>query len=94
MENQGPAARPDTLKARIAPGLKVGGFWWNGRYHVSLYYYGWSPYDCRTGDITISADYPCAFDLPTGLSRCSIEIVGELAHWAGQEDTSRENGDQ
>ena len=86
MENDGPPARLHTLEARIDPGLKIGGFWWNGHYYPSLYHFGWSPYEYRTGQITISASYPCAFDLPTGLSRCSIEILGELARSAGQED--------
>ena len=84
MENSGAPVKLHTLKAQIDPMLEVGGFWWNGHYHISLYHCGRSPYDYRTGEITISANYPCALDLPTGLSRCSIEIMGELTHPAGQ----------
>lgn len=78
LRNDGPPVALCSLRARIGAGLKVGGFWWDGRYHETLYEYHYSPYNWRTGDLNLNTAYPFSLPLRSGITRCSIEIVGTI----------------
>jgi hypothetical protein len=80
IRNDGPPVELVQLNVKMKPNLQIGGFWWDGKYHDSIYYYEYSPYDWRTGNLTINATYPMSLPLHSGLTRCSIEIMGEMAN--------------
>jgi hypothetical protein len=92
IRNNGPAVQVSNLETFIDSRLRVGGFWWNGKYHQSLSHYHSGHYDWRTGELAIRTAYPIALELPTGLSRVSIEVIGRMDAGAGRQgmDGSRE----
>ncbi len=64
-----------TLDAKTLPGLKVGGFWWDGRYSRTIYRFGWGHYDRETGNLHLRAFYPVSLKLNHGLTRMSLELL-------------------
>lgn len=63
------------LESTLAPGLRIGGFWWDGRYSRTTLRYGWSHYDADTGKFYLLAYYPAALKLNRGLTRFSLELL-------------------
>jgi hypothetical protein len=64
-----------TLKVQTLPGLKVGGFWWDGRYNKTIFRLGPAHYDRDTGMLMLRALYPASLKLNAGLTRLSLEIL-------------------
>lgn len=75
IQNDADPVAVQMLKVMTEPGLKVGGYWWDGRYNKSINRMGPSWYDRWTGDVGIRAVYPAALMLNAGLTRCSIELM-------------------
>jgi hypothetical protein len=75
IQNDADAVAVQMLKVMTEPGLKVGGYWWDGRYSKTLLRTGPSWYDRWTGEVGIRAVYPTALPLNAGLTRCSIELM-------------------
>ncbi len=66
------------LEVQLTPGLQLGGFWWDGKYYDSIYFFNYSPYDWRSGKLKLFTAYPDALPLRRGMTRCSFEILGEF----------------
>jgi hypothetical protein len=64
-----------TLEIPTLPGLKVGGFWWDGHYNRTIYRYGSAHYDRATGNLFIRAIYPATLKINHGLTRFSLELL-------------------
>ena len=75
IRNDADAVELHTLQAVLEPGLRIGGFWWDGLYSHSLYRYGWGTYDRNTGGLEIRCFYPVALPVREGLTRVSIELL-------------------
>ncbi len=73
-ENTADPVSLQTLHTQILTGLKVGGFWWDGRYYKTIYHYGPSHYDRYSGMLYLRAIYPASFMLNAGLTRMSLEL--------------------
>jgi len=73
IENKGCESDLIHIETNIAPGLKIGGYWWNGEFNHSCYRFGWNDYNQKTGRFLIKVFYPITFKLKTGLNRLSIE---------------------
>ena len=79
IRNDGPEVALCSLRAKIGPNRQVGGFWWDGHYQNSIYHYNYNNYDWRTdGDIVLNTVYPFSLPLRQGLTRCSIELLGNV----------------
>ena len=79
IRNDGPETQLCSLRTKIGPNWKVGGFWWDGRYQDSIYHYNYNDYDWRKdGAITLNTVYPFSLTLRYGLTRCSIELLGRV----------------
>ncbi len=74
IENDADEVALHSLDLKIAPKLKLGGFWWDGRYTRSIFRFGPSHYDRNTGDFFLRALYPATLKLNHGLTRFSIEL--------------------
>ncbi len=74
-QNDADEAFLHTLEAKTLPGLKVGGFWWDGHYHQTIYRLGSGHYDRWTGNLNIRAFYPVTMKLNHGLTRFSLELM-------------------
>jgi hypothetical protein len=75
IENDAAAAALHSLDVKIAPKLKLGGFWWDGRYTRSIFRFGPSHYNRHTGAFSLRALYPATLTMNQGLTRFSIELV-------------------
>jgi hypothetical protein len=75
IENDAEEVHLHTLKVQTLPGLKVGGFWWDGRYHKTIFRLGPAHYDRDTGMLMLRALYPATFKLNSGLTRLSLELL-------------------
>ncbi len=78
IRNDGPEVRLHRLQTKIDSHLQIGGFWWDGKYHQSIFHYHYSPYNWRTGEMTLNTAYPMSLPLYHGTTRCSIELLGRL----------------
>ncbi len=74
VENDADEVALHSLDLVIAPKLKLGGFWWDGRYTRSIFRFGPSHYDRNTGNFFLRALYPATLKLNHGLTRFSIEL--------------------
>jgi hypothetical protein len=74
IENDAEEAELHSLDLTIEKKLKLGGFWWDGRYTQSIFRYGPSFYDRNTGKFLLRALYPVTLKLNHGLTRFSIEL--------------------
>lgn len=74
IENDAEAAQLHTIRIKLEPGLKIGGFWWDGFYSRSIFRYGWGGYDRETGELDMRCFYPVTLKINTGLTRFSVEL--------------------
>ncbi len=74
-ENEADEAVLHSLDLKIPTKLKLGGFWWDGRYTRSIFRYGPSHYNRNTGDFFLRSLYPATLKLNHGLTRFSIELM-------------------
>ena len=75
IENKNSEAELFHLECDIMPGLKFGGFWWNGKWHHSLYKLGWNWYDQITGRFMLRSNYPITLKLKPGLNHFDLEVL-------------------
>ncbi len=75
VENMGGAVRLQRIRTRVGPGLRLGGFWWNGQYSRTIYRYGWGAYDRAGGGLDIQLFYPATLEVVPGLNRLSLELL-------------------
>jgi hypothetical protein len=75
LENDGDEVVLHTLNAILEPGLKIGGFWWDGLYSRTIFRYGWGVYDWETGAFELKCFYPVALKVNHGLTRVSVELL-------------------
>ncbi len=75
IQNDAEPSALHTLNLKLPPGLKIGGFWWDGRYSRSIFHNGWGGYDRITGDFAMWSFYPVTLPIGSGLTRCSIELL-------------------
>lgn len=78
IRNDGPQVAVSFLDLLLEPNLKIGGFWWNGKYYSSIYHFNYSPYVWRTGELRLFLAWPDALPLRPGLNRCSFEVLGKF----------------
>lgn len=74
IQNDGDEVQLHSLQVKLEPGLKIGGFWWDGYYSHTLFRYGWAGYDRKTGELDLRCFYPITLKVNAGLTRCSIEL--------------------
>jgi hypothetical protein len=75
IENDAEEARLHSFSAMTEPGLRIGGWWWDGRYSRTIYRYGWGGYDRFTGGISFACFYPVTMKINQGLTRVSFELL-------------------
>lgn len=75
ISNDADPARLHTLRATLEPGLRLGGFWWDGHFSHTIYRYGWGHYDRETGGLELRCVYPVALPVNRGLTRVSFELL-------------------
>ncbi len=75
IENDAEEVQLHTIKAKLTPGLRIGGFWWNGTYSKTIFRYGWGAYNSRTGDFNMTCFYPMTLTINNGLTRMSVEVL-------------------
>ncbi len=75
IDNDSEPVQLQVLRAQTEPGLKVGGFWWDGHYHKTIFRFGPSHYDRNSGMFSVRALYPATLTVNAGLMRVSLEIM-------------------
>ena len=75
IENDAEEVELHTIQAHLEPGLRIGGFWWNGTYYKSIFALGWGVYNSRTGDFNLTSFYPKTLTVKKGLTRMSIDLL-------------------
>jgi hypothetical protein len=75
IENDAEEARLHSFSAMTEPGLRIGGWWWDGRYSRTIYRYGWGGYDRFSGGISFACFYPVTMKINHGLTRVSFELL-------------------
>lgn len=73
--NDASPVRLQALRAQLEPGLRLGGFWWDGYFSRTLYRYGWGHYDRDSGSLDLRCFYPVALPVNHGLTRVSFELL-------------------
>ena len=73
--NDADEVRLHTLRAVLEPGLRIGGFWWDGFYNRTIFRYGWGSYNRHTGSFELQVHYPVTMKVNHGLTRVSVELL-------------------